>query len=300
MNNSSVSGADPEDLLVLARKMDSGAHTLESATAAVSAQLGAAPWRGPVADRFRADWNTRYRQSLASAAQFLHEAQEILARNRQEQLQASGVSGSSSAGGGTWRSPDVPAVTPFALLTAVGLIGRKWLESPISTMTAASLFAADVGPRVVGSGFGKKALAQLGSMGKIAQSPSVLGAAARYSAVLGPVSAALTLPGRVDQVVTATRSGDSHAAMVGATEAAADTFKMAGTKNLQLYGSGVVLQLWAEASKAAVTAAEKGSFSPEGMQQLHDALSHPEQINLGEVGKEVGLGLVGPLIRSAI
>lgn len=86
-----MSGADSDELDRVGVRLDSAAHGLKTKGERIRSDLYAAPWRGPSADQFRQEFDSRHLQAIMAAARFLDEAQQTLHRNAQEQRHASGV-----------------------------------------------------------------------------------------------------------------------------------------------------------------------------------------------------------------
>lgn len=84
------SGADANELDHVGVRLEQAAQSLRTKSQRLRASLNAAPWYGRGADRYRHDFNSVHARSLADAARFLDDAYETLARNAQEQRDASG------------------------------------------------------------------------------------------------------------------------------------------------------------------------------------------------------------------
>ncbi len=89
-------GNDPDELRTLADAMRTAGQHLTTTWKTVDGRLGAAPWFGPDADRFRSDWRQRHRPSVSSIAALLDEASRTLTRNADEQDRASAADGATT------------------------------------------------------------------------------------------------------------------------------------------------------------------------------------------------------------
>ena len=86
----SMVGADPDQLIALAKKMDHEANALDlRIRIPMRSLVGHSPWSGADAARFRHDWTTTLDPQLAKTAAALHTAAQDLHRNAQEQIAAS-------------------------------------------------------------------------------------------------------------------------------------------------------------------------------------------------------------------
>jgi surface antigen len=91
-------GANPEQLEVLAIRLDQGAESLEAIRAQVTGNLGRVRWEGHDGDRFRGDWHSHHATAITAACGVLLEAARALRKNATEQRGASGAGGASIAG----------------------------------------------------------------------------------------------------------------------------------------------------------------------------------------------------------
>ena len=66
-------GGDIEQLSALERTFSQEAQTVDALRAAVSSTLGNTSWRGPSAERFRAEWNGEFSHSLTRLAEALNQ-----------------------------------------------------------------------------------------------------------------------------------------------------------------------------------------------------------------------------------
>lgn len=94
-------GANPDELERMATRLATEARRLEQLGAQLNRQLGAAPWRGAGADRFRAQWKTAHLRHINEAAGFLKHGSDVLVHNARQQREASDASTGSSGGGRT-------------------------------------------------------------------------------------------------------------------------------------------------------------------------------------------------------
>lgn len=94
----SMVGADPDQLIALAKKMDHEANALDlRIRIPVRSLVGHSPWSGDDAVRFRHDWATTLDPQLAKTAAALHTAAQDLHRNAQEQIAASAFNGTAAS-----------------------------------------------------------------------------------------------------------------------------------------------------------------------------------------------------------
>lgn len=82
-------GADTDQLKTLSTKLQQGSAEIEKQRSALSSALQATDWKGPDADKFRADWESNHAAQLAKIAQALDEAGKQASRNAQQQEEAS-------------------------------------------------------------------------------------------------------------------------------------------------------------------------------------------------------------------
>lgn len=101
-------GADVEELRTAATQLSAGASALETSARALHSMItGGVQWRGPDADRFRAEWSGSSMRAITAAAETLRRAAEDLRRNADQQDHASSAAtGSSSATGASGSSGD--------------------------------------------------------------------------------------------------------------------------------------------------------------------------------------------------
>lgn len=95
--SSGFSGADVEQLDILASRFESQAARVREIIVASSALLFVTEWTGGKVDRIRSDWNSSARPSLTSLAETLQRSADTLKREADQQRQASG--GGVSQGG---------------------------------------------------------------------------------------------------------------------------------------------------------------------------------------------------------
>lgn len=92
-----VSGADVAQLRATAAQFTTQAGTLESSAKVLHSLIGnGSYWRGPDADRFRAQWTGEAQRALTAAVEALRRAADELRRHAGEQEQASQGGGSAS------------------------------------------------------------------------------------------------------------------------------------------------------------------------------------------------------------
>ena len=94
-------GADVEQLRAAAAQLSGGAGALENSARALHSLIGNGTyWRGPDADRFRAQWSNSSMPVVTMAVESLRDAADQLRRNADEQDIAS-AAGTTTATGGT-------------------------------------------------------------------------------------------------------------------------------------------------------------------------------------------------------
>lgn len=111
--NTSMLGADPQQLRALARDFSSAATELTQLSTALTQRINRpGAWQGNDAESFRQRWNSSSRSVLDSASKTIQSAASCLIRNADEQDKTSGEaslgSGSGAGAGGTGGS-SVPA-----------------------------------------------------------------------------------------------------------------------------------------------------------------------------------------------
>jgi surface antigen len=87
----SMSGADADQLELVGIEMERAGRRLGRNGKALQRSLNSSPWSGRNADRFRAEYNSVHLRAIADAATFLDGLYEELARQAQQQRDASGV-----------------------------------------------------------------------------------------------------------------------------------------------------------------------------------------------------------------
>ena len=92
-------GADTEALQRLAQTLEEVARSLASIERSVTGQLQVAPWAGPEADHFRADWQASHRGALEAAAAAIQSLAGRLSEQAQQQLITSAAD---TPPGATW------------------------------------------------------------------------------------------------------------------------------------------------------------------------------------------------------
>jgi hypothetical protein len=101
-------GAAPEELLALAKTMESSGAALKTLSSTLHNAISQARWSGPDSERFRSQWNNGMRMKLRSTGESLAGYSSLLVAQAAEQEQASadtGGAGSGGAGGSTLGSP---------------------------------------------------------------------------------------------------------------------------------------------------------------------------------------------------
>ena len=91
-------GADADALEALARDMQNASNRLDSISRQLTARLMSSAWDGGDADRFRADWNRKYRGQLRGSVEFLRQAQGHLSSSGAAQRGASQDGGGLTGG----------------------------------------------------------------------------------------------------------------------------------------------------------------------------------------------------------
>lgn len=82
-------GADVQELLQLATKLEHAAGGIAAARSVVSGRVSSAQWIGPDADRFRAQWSGELQGKLKSVSAALEEAGKTVRHNADQQIGAS-------------------------------------------------------------------------------------------------------------------------------------------------------------------------------------------------------------------
>jgi hypothetical protein len=149
-----MEGADPEELDGLAQRFRVFAGRLDSSRASLGSQVHNSPWSGPAADGFRHDWDAHHCRVLSAVARSLGQAADCLARNANEQRQASG-SGFTSGRGAVTTSPGsgspagtfdalghvVEAAGAFATITTLLGHSGELLSVPFSQLSPGTVAA---------------------------------------------------------------------------------------------------------------------------------------------------------------
>lgn len=107
VNDVTTWGADADALDLLAQQLDGHARELEQIYRSLGAQLHAAPWRGPAADRFRSEWSTVHARAFTQLTGFLRQAAKVIHANASEQRAAS-AAGAGLGGGAHGVRPTTP------------------------------------------------------------------------------------------------------------------------------------------------------------------------------------------------
>lgn len=91
MRDRSIHGADVEQLRALGDRMRSAADQLDALCRRTRSQLFGSPWDGREAENFRSRWEAELQPLLHRAAADMREAADLLNREAQQQLHASGA-----------------------------------------------------------------------------------------------------------------------------------------------------------------------------------------------------------------
>ncbi|NLA34771.1 MAG: hypothetical protein GX868_03675, partial [Actinobacteria bacterium] len=111
---SGMYGADVEQLRALAAQFDRSADRLDADRMSVGNGIRVKAWVGPVAVRFRAQWDSDHSRRLHEAAQRLRTAASSLRTNAQAQARTSAVGGGASRSGREADAPSTPVRDPSA------------------------------------------------------------------------------------------------------------------------------------------------------------------------------------------
>jgi hypothetical protein len=82
-------GADVEQLRTLGSKLQHGANEIEQQRTNLTSLLNQTDWKGPDADKFKAQWNGEHTSLLNKVAEALKDAGQKAKRNAEEQSNAS-------------------------------------------------------------------------------------------------------------------------------------------------------------------------------------------------------------------
>lgn len=82
-------GLDTEAMGTLQKSLERDASTIASLTKQLNTQLRAAWWKGPDADKFRAEWEGTHRAQLDRLSAALGAAAKVVGKNITQQTQAS-------------------------------------------------------------------------------------------------------------------------------------------------------------------------------------------------------------------
>jgi len=140
----SMIGADPDQLIALAKKMDHDANALDlRIRIPMRSLVGHSPWSGADAARFRHDWTTTLDPQLAKTAAALHTAARDLHRNAQEQLTASASNGTAAPASGratglvdgasTSAAPEGQGSSLLGILQKLNSSGGAWADNEMAT-----------------------------------------------------------------------------------------------------------------------------------------------------------------------
>jgi len=119
---STLYGADVAQLRELAAAFDRAAQQLDSGRMSVGNRIGLGSWVGPIAARFRAEWDIRHGRMIHAAAENLRAAAKDALDNAEEQTNASAAGLVLGAAALNSSSPNLSA----ALHPSTG-----WLTNPI-------------------------------------------------------------------------------------------------------------------------------------------------------------------------
>jgi hypothetical protein len=97
---STMYGADVGQLRELARQFDASADRLDANRMTVGNAIRISAWVGPVAVRFRAQWDSDHSRRVHDAAERLRTAARALRANADDQARTSAASGGSGGSGG--------------------------------------------------------------------------------------------------------------------------------------------------------------------------------------------------------
>ena len=118
-------GADVAQLRTLAEQFDRLAGQLDADRMSVGNAIQVSAWVGPVAVRFRHQWESQHSRQVSDAAARLRDAAKTLRKNADEQERASAVdSGSGPRSGGPLPSFDLEGVA----MTGDEQFFRRWLR----------------------------------------------------------------------------------------------------------------------------------------------------------------------------
>jgi uncharacterized protein YukE len=169
---SGMYGADVAQLRSLAAQFDSKANELDAHRMTVGNAIRISAWIGPVAVRFRAQWDSQYSRQVQDAATRLHKAATDLRRNADEQEGASAVGGGSGggsggggySGGGSGDAPSVDRNDPWYVRLADHMLPTLESSYDLLTKTDGAMDLADhfidwaKGTHLVEKGFKKLAI----------------------------------------------------------------------------------------------------------------------------------------------
>ncbi|KGJ79650.1 hypothetical protein GY21_04275, partial [Cryobacterium roopkundense] len=140
-------GADVEQLRDLARALDQAGQTLERHRMTVGNQIKISAWVGPVAVRFRLEWESDHSRRVLAAAHILTQNATLLRQNADEQALASavdaGAGGAPGAGGSAAPLPQAPVSTADYIRNVSGMhVGEDGLR-------VQKVIGADGAPRYI-------------------------------------------------------------------------------------------------------------------------------------------------------
>lgn len=109
---STMFGADVAQLRALAQQFDHAADRLEQDRMTVGNAIQIRAWFGPVAVRFRHEWDSEHSRRVLAASQRLRTAAQSLRSNAEEQDRASAVDNGAGGGGSSSDAGKEPSLGP--------------------------------------------------------------------------------------------------------------------------------------------------------------------------------------------
>lgn len=310
-------GADVAALRKLAYQFDQSADRLRNQAGQVTNGIQIAAWVGPVAGRFRIDWDSTHSVSLKSAAEALKANADVLRKQAAEQERASASdTGSSAAGSGHSRNGGDPNAVRFGELKPADMVlfahdsygnGDATLPPGWSKLSDSELRGLGIDPstlktpsgldaRIYTDGDGNYVLAFAGTVPRdlrgdmLENARSVVDAGSRYAAVMGGpgVWAAYSVRG----ALLPSGGGSTQEAM----DLALKLEGQVGADNMKIAGHSLGGRHAAAAS--LVTGAESTTFNSAGVtdgdyayakKKLGSSLSIPQR--MVTTGPAAGWGL---------
>ncbi|MDQ1124718.1 WXG100 family type VII secretion target [Microbacterium trichothecenolyticum] len=197
---SGMYGADVEQLRALARSFDAAANKLDHDRMTVGNAIRINAWVGPVAVRFRAEWDSAHSAKVAGAARRLHAAAQSLRKNADDQERTSQANGA-NPGGGTKLPPGAlnPAEMFRPLLAGIRMgalepsptLGSLLVSGVVGTVTAFSEGVHDT----------------LDNMVKVVELPHAVAEYGNRVAVILASGKGAEAAGHLDEVMAASRFG---------------------------------------------------------------------------------------------